>query len=171
MLVGAALITLGIGTAARAQEGPAGARVWIGSSLGNRDNELGRQAISAIGYARDLTRGQDETLQFYIDAFRVVNRPAEVVERKVTDEVIGAGFLRMYKLTDKAGVGAFYGFGLGFYRNRQADTFATGGVATSQSAGGKLLVGTSIDGPYFLQLQVTYMNTRTDFQLGVGRKF
>jgi hypothetical protein len=153
------------------QEGPKGVRLWIGPSLGNKDNELSRQMLSSFGYSRDLTKSQDESFQFYIDAFRVVDRPAEVVPRKVTDEVIGAGLARMYKLTDKAGVGAFYGFGLGFYRNRQTDTFITTGSATSQSAGGKLFVGTSIDGPFFLQLQLTYMNTRTDFQLGVGQKF
>ncbi|MBB6051983.1 hypothetical protein [Armatimonas rosea] len=172
LCVVATVLALGaLAGSAKAQAEPQGVRFWIGPSLGNRDNEIARQTLSAIGYSKALGRDKNESLEFYADAFRVINRPAEVVARKVTDEVIGAGFQRLYKVTDKAGVGAYYGFGLGFYRNRQSDTFLGGGSVTSQSAGGKLLVGTSIDGPFFLQLQLTYMNTRTDFQLGVGQRF
>jgi hypothetical protein len=172
-LLGVATVLLlgAVATSAQAQEAPQGTRIWIGPSLGNRDNEIARQTLSAIGFSKDLSREKNESLQVYVDAFRVINRPAEVVARKVTDEVIGAGFARVYSVKDKAGVGAYYGFGLGFYRNRQSDTFLGGGTATSQSAGGKLLVGTSLDGPFFLQLQLTYMNTRTDFQLGIGQRF
>ncbi|WP_395094407.1 hypothetical protein [Armatimonas sp.] len=156
------------GAAAQGNQ-PQGFRVWVGPSLGNRDYELGKQAFSALGVAKDIKR--DGAVQVYLDAFHIVERPVEVLPRVINEDVVGLGLARVFHLTDKAGVGSFYGFGLGLYRDQRTDSFPQTPKTTNNTLGMKLLAGTSIDGQFFVQAQLTYLSGRNDFQLGVGRKF
>ena len=171
--VACGVFALGVlASAAVAQEAPTqGFKVWLGPSLGSRESQVLHQTFSSVGVAKDISRRQDESYQLYVDAFRVVSRPAEIFSRTTTNEVLGAGIARLFKSKDSAGTGMFYGFGVGYYRTHKTDTFPGIATVNTQSIGGKLLLGMNIDGPYFLQTQFSFTSGASDLQLGVGRRF
>lgn len=168
----AAMVLIALASGARAQENPPqGFRVWVGPSLGNRDYELGKQLFSALGVTKDISPRQNESLQVFLDAFRIVERPAEVLPRVIKEEIVGLGLARLFPVTDKSGLEAYYGFGLGYYRDRRSDSFPQTPTTTTNTLGMKLMLGMSTGSAYFIQAQFTYLSGRNDFQLGVGRKF
>lgn len=170
----ATMVALGVLAAeahAQGEREPQGLRFWAGTSLANRETNLGRQVFSSAGLTQDISRSKNGSLEIYADAFRVVAQPVAVVARKKTNDVLGAGVARVFTTTDKAGVGTFYGVGVGYYRSRLQDTQPGVANRTVYSVGGKLFAGTSLDGPFFLQGQVTLFKDTSDIQLGVGARF
>ena len=101
--VAGGVFALGVlASAAVAQEAPKqGFKVWLGPSLGSRESQVLYQTFSSIGVAKDISRRPDESYQLYVDAFRVVSRPADVFSRTTTNEVLGAGIARLYKSKDQ----------------------------------------------------------------------
>ena len=167
------MFVLGVlASAAVAQEKtPQGLRVWLGPSLGSRESQVLHQTFSSAGVSKDISHRRNDSYQLYVDAFRVVARPAEILSRTTTNQAYGVGLSRVHMSTDQAGVGTFYGFGLGYYRTHKTDTFPGIATVNTQSIGGKLLLGINIDGPYFLQTQFSFASGASDLQLGVGYRF
>jgi hypothetical protein len=176
---GAAVLVLGVPLGAASAQGAASdakpskeLRVWLGASLGSRDRSVSSQLLSAFGVSKDLQSSEKVATQVYLDSFRVVSYPAEVLPRERKDQTIGLGVARRHLLKDKTGGNdGYYGFGLGFYNTRRSDTFPGVATKTEGTLGVKLMAGTGMQGPYFLHAQLSIVGGRSDYQVGVGRKF
>lgn len=148
-----------------------GVRVWVGPSLSARNSSVGQQIFSSGGVTQDISRHQQDTLHLYGDVISIVNRPVGVTLKTQEELIYGVGIQTIFHSKGTAGTGTYFGIGLGAYRSTKRDSSVAGPSVTKNGLGGKVFVGTSIGGPYFLQLQGTVLKGRNDLQLGVGSKF
>jgi len=164
------LSVLALAGLAQAQSGD-GVRVWVGPSLSTRSSAVGQQIFSSGGVMQDISSHAQDKLQLYGDVIRIVNRPIGAVLKTKEELIYGAGVATLFHAKGAAGTDLYYGVGVGMYRSRKTDSSVAGPSTTKEGLGGKVFVGTSIGGPYFLQLQGTVLSGRNDLQLGVGSKF
>lgn len=169
VMIGIVLPSIG-----HAQDRPLGreTRIWTGLSLGTEDSSLTQRMFSTGGLTRTLSYSGTSTIDVYVDALRLVERPVAISGAgTVTSNLFGLGFAWTFHKRDLAGTATYFGYGLGVYRDRKTDTRVHAGAKESTDIGGKLFVGTSVGGPYFLQGQFSILTNHKDLQLGVGRRF